>query len=151
MFVVDQVQNRPRQAAAATQEMRLPSLPVSTAGVAPVLAWLAAGVLATAALRLAGPAGELALQALAGTAALVYLGTAVISGRPGVALLDLATAALVVGLAAGTAVNASTVMMVHVLWGILRGPMAPAGSGRTFTSAWSLFFAAVALLAGLSA
>ncbi len=151
MFVVDQVRTRPLQPAAAKAAVRLPQLQVPAARVAPAMAWLAAAVLVTAGLRLAGPAGELGFNALAGTAALLYLGTAAISGRPGIALFDLATAGLVMGLAAGSTVGVTSVMMVHVLWGLLRGTAAGAAPGRAFTSAWSLFFGAVALLAGLSA
>ena len=111
--------------------------------------WLAAAVVVTIALQLAGPAGEAAVSALAGTAALVYLGTATIAGRPGIAMLDLAAAVAAAGLAiAGTA--PATVMGVHVLWGALR-ISSPAAPGRGLAAGWSAFFGAQAVLLGLVA
>ena len=63
--------------------------------------WLVASVLVTVVLRLAGVAGEEAIMALAGSASLIYLGTAAIAGRPGAAALDLAAAVVSAGLAMG--------------------------------------------------
>lgn len=113
--------------------------------------WLVASVLVTVVLRLAGVAGEEAIMALAGSASLIYLGTAAIAGRPGAAALDLAAAVVSAGLAMGGAVTPATVMMVHVLWGALRASAGPAGPGRRFAAGWSVFFGASALLLGLSA
>jgi len=113
--------------------------------------WLASSVLVTIMLRLAGVAGEEAIMALAGSAALVYLGTAAVAGRLGLAALDLAAAVVSAGLAIGGQVGPATVMMVHVLWGALRASAGPAGPGRRFAAGWSIFFGASALLLGLSA
>ena len=94
--------------------------------------WLAASVLVTVVLRLTGVAGEEAIMALAGSASLVYLGTAAVAGRLGPAALDMAAALVSAGLAMGGAVGPATVMMVHVLWGALRASAGPAGPGRRF-------------------
>ena len=110
--------------------------------------WLAAAVAVAVVLRLAGGAGDLAAGALAGTAALVYLGTAVTSGRPGIALLDLSAALAAGGLAVSGAAPA-TVMGVHVLWGALRAGWN--GSGGSLATGWAAFFGAQAVLLGLSA
>lgn len=113
--------------------------------------WLASSVLMTVMLRLAGVAGEEAIMALAGSASLVYLGTAAIAGRLAPAALDLVAAAMSAGLAISGAVGPATVMMVHVLWGALRASAGPSGPGRRFAAGWSIFFGASALLLGLSA
>lgn len=112
--------------------------------------WLALAVAVAVALRLAGPAGGDAVMALAGTASLLYLAMAATAGGRLVALLDLAALAAS-GLALAAGVGPSSLMMVHVLWGALRMSL-PAGRGeRRFAAAWSTFFAASALLLGLSA
>lgn len=112
--------------------------------------WLALAVVVAVVLRLAGAAGEEAVMALAGTASLLYLATAAVSGMRFVALLDLA-ALSAVGLALIVGEGPASVMMVHVLWGALRMSLADGEGERRFAVAWSIFFAASALLLGLSA
>ena len=106
--------------------------------------WLAAAVVTVVALRLAG-GGEAAMLALAATSSLVYVGTAVLSGRVVFALLDLATAGFIV-----SGVDPATVLVGHALWGAVRGSLGAQGLGSRFAAGWSVFFAALALLFGIS-
>jgi hypothetical protein len=110
--------------------------------------WLAAAVVTVVALRLAG-GGEAAMLALAATSSLVYVGTAVLSGRVVFALLDLATAGFIVALAF-SGVDPATVLVGHALWGAVRGSLGAQGLGSRFAAGWSVFFAALALLFGIS-
>jgi hypothetical protein len=112
--------------------------------------WLAAAVIVTAALKLGGTAASEAFAALAGTAALVYLGTAMVSGQLKTAALDLTAATVTAGLAIGGAAPA-TVLIAHALWGALRSSLTAAGPQRQFPVGWSIFFAASALFASLGA
>jgi hypothetical protein len=108
----------------------------------------AGGVLLAALIALAGPFAASLVLALGGTAALVYLGTAMVSGSWRAAALDLGaafTAAAVAATAAGPAVSA---LLVHALWGILRGACPKAAPGHRFAGSWAAFHASAALLLG---
>jgi len=89
----------------------------------------------------------LPLAALAGTAALVYLGTATLSASPLTAAVDLAAAIATVALAYG-ATDAATLaiaFLVHALWGILRTAL-DADPPHGLTGNWSAFGTTVAIL-----
>ena len=110
--------------------------------------WIVSAVLVTAAFRLAGGADGVFL-AMGGTAALVLPVAGMISGRAGLALADICAAGLIVGLAAA-GLGPAAVFMGHALWAAVRvsaGGQAPA---RSFVANWGVFFASLALFAGLS-
>ena len=109
--------------------------------------WLGAAALTTAVVRLVG-GGDAAFLAVGATACLVYGGTAVISGRVSLVLIDLAAALLVLGLVASV-VGPAGAFAAHALWGAFRMSVDSAGPGRRFVTAWSVFFAASAVFAGL--
>lgn len=127
----------------------------TSAGIDTVMeAWRPAGgaalgvalaVLITFAGALAGPL----TLALGGGAAFVYLGTAMISGRAGAAALDLAAAVAAVWLALAAAGPAVSALLVHVVWGVLRGACPDAAPGRSFAMSWAAMHAVAALLLGL--
>lgn len=112
------------------------------------LGWLASGVMLAIAVRLAGAAGESALLALGGTAALLYLGTAALAARPLAILLDLAAATSAVTLAVQGQAHAA--LLTHVLWGLLRGSLRDAPPGRRFANGWAALNASAAMLLALS-
>lgn len=122
--------------------------PVFTGILGPAT-WLAVAVCASVILRLSG-AGDAGVMALAGTASLVYLGTAVLSGRVSIAGLDLVAAGLTASMACGLA-EPATALVGHALWGALRASAGAAAPGRRFAIGWSVTWAAMALLLGLSA
>jgi hypothetical protein len=113
------------------------------------LAGVIAGGLIAILLLLAGPAAQALVLALGGTAALLYLGTALLSGRRIVMALDLGAAAAAAGIALAAPSPAVTVLLVHVVWGILRGSWPEAAPGRRFATAWAALNASAVLLFGL--
>jgi len=118
--------------------------------LAPVTAAMG-GVLVAMLVIMTGPFADTLAVALGGTAALVYLGTAAISGRPGVAALDLAAATAATWIALAAAGPAVSVLLVHVVWAILRGAWPGAAPGRRFAVSWAAFHATAALLLGFGA
>lgn len=108
----------------------------------------AGGVLLAALIALAGPFAASLVLALGGTAALVYLGTAMVSGSWRAAALDLSAAFTAAGIAAAAAGPAVSALLVHALWGILRGACPNAAPGRRFAGSWAAFHATAALLLG---
>jgi hypothetical protein len=133
----------------------LAAIPRTSAGIeALVDCWRPAGGAALGVglavlISLAGVYAEPLILALGGAAAFVYLATALISGRAGPAALDLtaATAAAWLALAAtGPAVSA---LLVHVVWGVLRGAWPGVAPGRSFAMSWAAMHAVAALLLGL--
>jgi hypothetical protein len=112
--------------------------------------WLAAAVIVAAAMQLGGTAASEAFAALGGTAALVYLGTAMVAGQLRATALDLTAAIVTAGLAISGATPA-TVFIAHALWGAMRSSLTTAGPERRFPVGWSIFFAASALFASLGA
>lgn len=118
--------------------------------LAPV-AGMAGGVIAAALILLSGTlTGPLTL-ALGGTAAIVYLGTALISGRRGAALLDLSAAIAAAWIAMLAIGPAASALLIHAVWGILRGAQPGVAPGRRFAAAWAAFHATAALLLGVGA
>lgn len=110
-----------------------------------------AGVLIAVLIMLAGPfAGPLVL-ALGGSAGFVYLGTALVSGRAGVAALDLGAAVAAIGIAVTAPGPAVSALLVHAVWGILRGALPGASPGRSFAASWAALHATAALLLGFGA
>jgi len=87
------------------------------------------------------------LTALAGTAALVYLGTAAVAGNTIRALLDLAAAAIAFSAAlyATDISGLAAAFLIHGLWGTVRSALEPTDS-RAFFSNWTAFASAMALL-----
>ena len=118
--------------------------------LAPVTAAVG-GVLVAMLVIMTGPFANTLAVALGGTAALVYLGTALVSGRPAVAALDLAAATATTWIALAAAGPAVSVLLVHVLWAILRGAWPGAVPGRRFAASWAAFHATAALLLGFGA
>ena len=118
--------------------------------LAPVTAAVG-GVFVAMLLIMTGPFADTLAVALGGTAALVYLGTALISGRPGAAALDLGAATATAWIALAAAGPAVSVLLVHVVWGILRGAWPGAAPGRRFAVSWAAFHATAALLLGFGA
>lgn len=118
--------------------------------LAPVTAAMG-GVLVAMLVIMTGPFATTLAVALGGTAALVYLGTALLSGRPGVAALDLAAATATIWIALAAAGPAVSVLLVHVVWAILRGAWPGAAPGRRFAASWGAFHATAALLLGFGA
>jgi hypothetical protein len=115
--------------------------------LAPVTAAMG-GVLVAILVIMTGPFADTLAVALGGTAALVYLGTALVSGRPAVAALDLAAATATTWIALAAAGPAVSVLLVHVLWAILRGAWPGAAPGRGFAASWAAMNAMAALLLG---
>ena len=109
------------------------------------------GVVVAALIMLAGPfAGPLVL-ALGGSAGFVYLGTALVSGRLGVAAFDLGAAVAAIGIAVAAPGPAISALLVHAVWGILRSALPGAAPGRCFAASWAAFHATAALLLGFGA
>jgi hypothetical protein len=126
-----------------------PSTPGITAqALAPVLA-AASGVLIAALILLTGAPAPTLTIALGGAAALAYLGTALLAARPGVAVLDLGAALGAAGLAIFATGPAVSALLVHAVWGILRGSGSGAAPGRCFATSWAAFHATAALLLGV--
>ncbi|MGB5209349.1 MAG: hypothetical protein WBO47_06560 [Gammaproteobacteria bacterium] len=87
------------------------------------------------------------LGALAGSAVLVYLGTAFLSARPGLAVFDISTgiAALWLVTTTGSPHSIAAAFIVHALWGILRGAIGVNESPQLLSN-WTAFSSAMALL-----
>jgi hypothetical protein len=113
------------------------------------LAAAAGGVVAAALITLTGAPGLLA-AALGGTAALLYLGTALLARRHASRLIDLLAAVTAVGIAVAAPAAAISALLVHTLWGTLRGAWPEESPGRHFAMAWAAFHATAALLLGLA-
>ncbi len=111
-------------------------------------AWIVAAVIVTAVLRLTTGADGVFL-ALGGTAALVLPVAGMISGRAGLALADTCAAALIVVLAT-THPGPAAVFMGHALWAAVRVSATPRAPAKSFAANWGVFFASLALFAGLS-
>lgn len=110
-----------------------------------------AGVLIAVLTMLAAPMTQPLVLALGGTAAFVYFGTALVAGRLAAALLDLAAAGAAISIAVAGAGPAVSALLVHVVWGVLRGALAGASPGRRFTTSWAAMHAVAALLLGFGA
>ncbi len=117
------------------------------AGRGPAIAALA-GLLIAVLIMLAAPFTASLVLALGGAAAFVYLGTALVSARLDAATLDLGAAAAAIGLAVTGAGPAVSVLLVHVVWGVLRGALPGAAPGRRFAASWAAMHAVAALLLG---
>ena len=87
------------------------------------------------------------LPVLAGTAGLVYFGTAFLSGSPARAVLDItaAVAAFVVAYGAVAPAAVAAAFLVHGLWGTLRSAVG-AQPARWLITNWTAFSSAMALL-----
>lgn len=125
-------------------------LDVAPHALAPI-AGAAGGVIAAALILLTGAMATPLTLALGGTAALLYLGTAMVSGQRGAALLDLGAAATAAGVAMLAAGPPASALLVHAVWGILRGAQPAAAPGRRFAASWAAFHASAALLLGVGA
>jgi len=90
---------------------------------------------------------QLGLAALAGTASLVYLGTATLSPSPITATVDLSAAMITATLAfsASDAAMLAVVFLAHALWGILRTAL-DTDPPHGFTGNWSTFGTTTAIL-----
>lgn len=110
-----------------------------------------AGVLIAVLFLLTRPFASTLVLAMGGTAAFVYLGTALVSGRPGAASLDLGAALTAFGVALAAVGPAVSALLVHVVWGILRGASHGTAPGRSFAAAWAALHATAALLLGFGA
>ena len=110
-----------------------------------------AGVLVAVLTMLAAPMTPALVLALGGAAGFVYLGTALVSGRLDAALLDLVAAGAAIGIAVTGTGPAVSALLVHVVWGVLRGALAGAAPGRRFTTSWAAMHAVAALLLGFGA
>lgn len=110
-----------------------------------------AGVLIASLIMLAGPFAASLILALGGSAGFVYLGTALLSGRVGVAALDLGAAVAAIGIAVAAPEPAVSALLVHAVWGILRGALPGAAPGWSFAASWAAFNATAALLLGFGA
>ena len=111
-----------------------------------VLPGLAATVFLMVATSLAaGPAAAEVLRVLGATLAVLYVGTALVSGSATLALFDLAAlaAAVTLGLVAEAPEAA---YLVHVLWGTVRLSTPAAEPGRGFLSNWATFSGSAALV-----
>jgi hypothetical protein len=106
------------------------------------------GVLIAALVMITGPFAVPLVYALGGTAAFAYLGTALVSARPGIALLDLAAAVIAIGITLTATGPVVSVLLVHVVWGIRRGAWPGAVPGRGFAMSWAAMHAMAALLLG---
>jgi hypothetical protein len=131
------------------------AVPRTAAGIETLVdAWRPAGGAAIGVglavlITLAGALAESLILALGGAAAFVYLGTALISGRAGAAMLDLTAAVAAAWLALAATGPAVSVLLVHVVWGVLRGAWPGAAPGRSFAMSWAAMHAVAALLLGL--
>jgi hypothetical protein len=132
--------------APSPQTIRLPAVDCALAPTAAA----AAGVLAAALILLSGNAAGGLIAALGGVSALLYLGTALLAARTAPALLDLTAgiAALVVSVSQPAA--AVSGLLVHAVWGILRGAWPGIAPGRRFAASWAAFHATAGLLLGLA-
>jgi len=110
-----------------------------------------AGLVIAVLVMLTGDLAAPLILALGGTAAFAYLGTALLSGRVGVAALDLTAAVAAAGIALAGAGPAVSALLVHVVWGILRGAWPGAAPGRGFAASWAALHATAALLLGFGA
>ena len=109
------------------------------------------GLLIAVLIMLTGPFAQPLVLALGGGAAFVYLGTAMISGRPGAAALDLAAAVASAGVALAATGPVAGALLVHVVWGVLRGASSDAAPGRSFATSWAALHATAALFLGFGA
>lgn len=133
----------------------LPSLAVAPAhpvqaAWAPAVAALG-GLAIAVLLMLTGPHAPSLVMALGGTAAFIYFGTALVSGHPGAAALDLAAAVATFVIVLAAAGPPVTALLVHVVWGILRGAWPGAAPGRAFVTSWTALHATAALFLGFGA
>jgi hypothetical protein len=87
------------------------------------------------------------LAAMAGAAALVYLGTATLSANVMTALVDVAAAVATATLAynASDAATLAVAFLAHALWGILRTAL-DADPPHGLTGNWSSFSTTIAIL-----
>lgn len=130
--------------------------PASTLALAPPALWApaaaaAAAVLVAVLVTLSGAMATPLVLAMGATAAFLYVGTATLSAHPGAAALDVAAAVAAVGVAVTGAGPAVSVLLVHVVWGLLRGAWPGKAPGRHFVAAWASFHATAALLLGFGA
>lgn len=123
----------------------------STPGAWTVAAAALGGLLIAVLIMLAGPFARPLVLALGGAAGFIYLGTALISGRAGPAALDLAAAIATLGIVVAAAGPAVSALLVHVVWGVLRGAWPGAAPGRDFATAWAALHATAALFLGFGA
>lgn len=95
----------------------------------------------------AAGAPYLALTALGGTAALLYLGTATLSASPVAAAVDVSAAVVTLALAisASDAAALAVVFLAHALWGILRSAL-DTDPPHGLTGNWSTFGTSIAIL-----
>jgi hypothetical protein len=124
-----------------------PQAPAVVRGGVPAAAAVA-GIGVAVLITLTGAFAESVILALGGTGALLYLGTAMVAGRAGPALLDLSAAVAALWVAVAAAGPAISVLLVHVIWGVLRGALPGAAPGRNFAAAWAAMNAMAALLLG---
>lgn len=130
----------------ATREpSRVVAAPDGRGPAAAAVAGLLIAVLAMLAAPFTGPL----VLALGGAAAFVYLGTALVSARLDAAMLDITAAVAAIGIAVTGAGPVISVLLVHVVWGVLRGAL-PGGAspGRRFAASWAAMHAVAALLLG---
>jgi hypothetical protein len=133
-----------------------PGLPASNPAIARRAVWVpaaaaVAGIIVAVLITLSGSMAHPLVLALGATAAFLYAGTAMISAHPGAAALDVAAAVAAVGIAVTGAGPAVSVLLVHVVWGLLRGAWPGRAPGRRFAAAWAAFHATAALLLGFGA
>jgi hypothetical protein len=126
------------------------ALPSARFALTPMVGAAAGGITAIL-ISLFGSFGNVLIATLGGTAALLYLGTAMVSGRRAPALFDFGTAGVAAGLAISATAPAIAPLLVHAVWGILRGTWSGVAPGRRFSAAWAAFFATAALLLGVGA
>lgn len=128
------------------------SLPVRPAyAAAGVFGAATSGLLIAVLVTLTGAQAPSLVLALGGVSGFMYLGTALVSGRPGPATLDLLTAGATFAIVLTAAGPAVTALLVHVVWGILRGAWPAAAPGRSFATCWAALNATAALLLGFGA
>jgi hypothetical protein len=99
-------------------------------------------------ITLAGTFAAPLILALGGASAFLYLGTAAISGRVWPALLDLSAGVAAIWIAISATGPAISVLLVHVVWGVLRGALPGVAPGRSFAASWAAMNAIAALLLG---
>ena len=106
----------------------------------------AAALLALAVISLAGSAAVNLFTVIGATAALLYIGAAIVSGRPLVAALDLCAGVATIGIAVTATQPLLPMLIVHLLWGGFRQGWPAASPGRSFVAGWTAFYGAAALL-----
>jgi hypothetical protein len=107
-----------------------------------------AGVGIAILITLSGAFAEPLILALGSASAFLYLGTAAISGRMGPAALDVSAAVAAIWIAVAASGPAISVLLVHVVWGVLRGAWPGVAPGRSFAASWAALNAMAALLLG---